>query len=217
MKRFFKDGETVLFQGDSVTDCGRPRDYDNKNFSSRDLLGPGYPVKVYDIYKALFPDNKVNFINRAVSGDKISDVLKRYDKDTKEVKPDFLSLMIGINDTWHFQDNNIEEPADVFSRLYEKYLIKVKSDFPRIKILIIDAFYFTDWQGREGWYKDFIEKHNSTHKIAEKYADYHIDMFDIMTHQTDFEKEILSQDGVHPKDTGHSLIASEIVKTLKII
>lgn len=76
MKRFFKDGDTVLFQGDSITDTHRDKE---TNIG----LGEGYPPKVKAIYDSLFPGNTVNFVNRAVSGDRTINLVERYDKDMR--------------------------------------------------------------------------------------------------------------------------------------
>ena len=69
-------------------------------------LGKGYAYRAAKIYELLFPHNPVNFVNRGVSGDRCQNLLERYQKDILEVKPDYLSIMIGINDTWRRYDSN---------------------------------------------------------------------------------------------------------------
>lgn len=215
MKKFFTDGMTVLFQGDSVTDCGRDRSLSE----GIESMGAGYPRIFKQIYDTLFPENKVKFVNKGVSGDKTCNLLERYDEDFKNIDPDFISIMIGINNTWRNFDSGENFTAEEFGKEYEELLTKIKADFPEAKILIIEQFAFTAHPERNTWQEDLDGKRNETRRLAEKYADWFIPMYDIMTEasKTEFDMYDLSADGVHPETLGHSLIATEIFKTLEII
>ena len=211
MKKFFKDGSTVLFQGDSVTDCGRNRD-------CIDSMGDGYAYMFKNLYDMLIPGNNVKFVNKGVSGDRVRDLIARYDADFKAINPDFISIMIGINDTWRAYDNNDFCSPERFEQEYDLLLSKIKADFPDAKILIIEQFALTAHPQRH-WHEDLDPKREITKRMADKYADYYIPMCDILNNAADkdFPLETLSGDGVHPAPTGHSYIASEIMKVLGII
>ena len=216
MKRFFNDGMTVLFQGDSVTDCGRDRSI----ASGMDCMGNGYPKIFAEIYNTLFPDNKVTFVNRGVSGDRTNNLLDRYEKDFKAVNPDFISIMIGINNTWRNFDGHEDYcSAERFENEYEELLSKIKADMPDAKILIIEPFAFTAHPERNTWQEDLDGKRDAAKRLAFKYADWYIPMYEILTEasETEFDMYDLSADGVHPESLGHSVIATEILKTLEII
>ncbi len=216
MKRFFEDGMTVLFQGDSVTDCSRDRSIE----SGMECLGEGYPMVFAEIYNTLFPDNKVKFVNRGVSGDRTNNLLERYEKDFKAVNPDFISIMIGINNTWRNFDGQEDYcSAERFESEYEELLAKIKADLPDAKILIIEPFAFTAHPERNTWQEDLDGKRDATRRLAFKYADWFIPMYEIMTKasETEFDMYELSADGVHPCATGHSLIAAEILRNLDIV
>lgn len=215
MKKFFTEGMTVLFQGDSVTDCGRDRSLSE----GIECMGDGYPKIFKQVYDTLFPDNKVKFVNKGVSGDKTCNLLERYDEDLKAINPDFISIMIGINNTWRNFDSGENFSAEDFGKEYEELLTKLKADMPDAKILIIEQFAFTAHPERNTWQEDLDGKRNETRRLAEKYADWFIPMYDIMTDasKTEFDMYALSADGVHPEALGHSLIATEIFKTLEII
>ncbi|MBQ8209391.1 MAG: GDSL family lipase [Clostridia bacterium] len=215
MNRFFKDGATVLFQGDSVTDCDRNREL---TATYPENMGEGYAKRFKDLYDTLFPDNKVNFINRGISGNRVRDLLDRYDDDFKAVNPDFISIMIGINDTWRGYDSDEFCSPERFEQEYELLLSKLKADFPDAKILIIEQFALTAHPERH-WSEDLDPKRAVTKRMAEKYADYFIPMYDILNNAADKEFSLyeLSQDGVHPAPTGHSYIAAEIFKVLGIM
>lgn len=216
MNKYFKDGATVLFQGDSVTDCGRNR---NHACTTDARFGTGYPLVFKEIYDSIFPNNTVNFVNRGVSGDRVRDLLSRYDEDFKAVKPDFISIMIGINDTWRAYDSADYCSPERFETEYNQLLSKLKADFPETKIMLIEPFAFTKHPDRLSWNADLDPKREIVKNLADKYADYFIPMYEIMT-DTDkngFDMYELSGDGVHPAPQGHSLIAAEIIKTLGIV
>ncbi len=111
MKNMFCDGQVVLFQGDSITDCGR-------NYSDITSLSGGYPGIVAKMYTLLFPDTKVTFVNKGISGNRVKDLLARYEQDFKAIKPDFLSILIGVNDTWRRYDHNDPTSAEEFENAY---------------------------------------------------------------------------------------------------
>lgn len=212
MREFFKKGQTVLFQGDSITDCGR----DRNDISS---LGCGYPDKVAKIYNALFADNGVKFVNKGVSGDRTKDVLARYKTDILDIKPDFISILIGINDVWRrYDDAKDPTPAEKFRENYETILKNIKRDLPATKIMIIEPFLLYNAE-KYSWHEDLDPKLLVVRELAAKYADYYISLngifagLEIIT----YKPEELSGDGVHPEDLGHRIIALEYLKTLGII
>ncbi len=212
MKRFFSDGAIVLFQGDSVTDCGRKREKND--------LGAGYPKAVQTLYDYLFPDNEVTFINRGISGNRVRDLLKRYDEDFLNVKPDFLSILIGINDTWRKYDSSDETPIERFTTEYEALLKKIKKDLPETKIMLMVPFVTHALPDRAVWHEDLDPKVIAVCELANKYADFLLPLdtiFDNAVMSGDFTPADIASDGVHPTAIGHAFIASEYLKLLKIL
>lgn len=212
MKRVFKDGQTVLFQGDSVTDCGRKRRHND--------LGPGYPAKVKELYEIIFPDNCVNFVNRGVSGDRVRNLLERYDEDFLKVKPDYISILIGINDTWRFYDNNDKNTTGNFINEYETLLTKIKHDMPNAVITLIVPFVTHALPDRAAWHEDLDPKVVGIYELAKKYANYVVPLdtiFDNAQRDGLFKAADIAADGVHPTDTGHAFIALEYLKSLGIL
>ncbi len=155
MKKYFKDNDTILFQGDSVTDCGRKRDAHDGTDES---MGTGYPLIFKTLYNSLFPDNNIRFVNRGVSGNRVRDLLTRYDEDFKNIKPDFISIMIGINDTWRAFDSGDETSAQRFKDEYEMLLKRIKNDFPNAQIMIIEQFAITTYSSNQAWIADLDPK-----------------------------------------------------------
>lgn len=90
-KRLIKQGDTVLFQGDSITDAGRDR-------SNGADLGRGYALMAAGWFNALFPEVGAKFLNRGISGNRVKDLQARWQQDCVDLQPDWVSIYIGIND-----------------------------------------------------------------------------------------------------------------------
>ncbi len=207
MKNMFCDGQVILFQGDSITDCGRDR-------SDITSLGEGYPGVVAKLYHTLFPETKVTFINRGVSGDRITNLLERYKEDLEAVKPDFLSILIGINDTWRRYDNNDPTSAEDFEKNYRELLTRVKKDLPECKVIMIEPFVLNSLPDRASWREDLDPKIQVVRKLAKEFADYYIPLDGIYAKAEveSYSCEQLAEDGVHPTALGHSIIAEEYLE-----
>jgi lysophospholipase L1-like esterase len=209
MKKIFEKGEIVLFQGDSITDCGR----DREDITS---LGGGYPKVIKELYTTLFQDHGVTFINKGVSGNRVTDLLNRYDSDFKAIKPDFLSILIGINDTWRRYDNNDPTSTKDFADNYKILLEKIKKDLPGCKLMLIEPFVLYSLPDRRNWREDLDPKIHAVRELAKEYADYYLPMDGIFA-KAEVEQYTCTEiagDGVHPSPIGHSIIAQEYIKAL---
>ncbi len=213
MKRFFNDGDVVLFQGDSITDCGRR----NKG---TDDLGDGYPKTVKTLYDALFPNNDVIFVNRGISGNRTRDLLLRYEDDFLAVKPDFVSILIGINDTWRRYDSNDITSPERFTDEYERLLKKIKRDMPDTKIMLMIPFLIHTKPEKIVWHEDLDLKVIAVYELSKRYADYVLALdrvFEEAVTSGEFTPAEISGDGVHPESLGHSIIAANFLTALEII
>lgn len=211
MNPFFKKGARVLFTGDSVTDCDRDR-------GDEASLGNGYPQKVAGIYAALFPDQGVTFLNRAVSGDTTEQMLSRYDTNLKAVAPDFVSIMIGVNDTWRRFDSGISTTPEQTQANLEEYLQRIRQDFPQVGILLMEPLLLPSDPQKRCFRADLDPKIEKIRDLAVKYADYYIPT-DGLLHAASVKipAQELSADGVHPLEKGHAVIARIWLKCLGIL
>ncbi len=125
----FSPGARVLFQGDSITDGNRGRNADPNH-----ILGHGYVFIIAARHGAAVPDAAVEFINRGVSGNTVLDLEKRWQKDVIDLKPDLLSVMIGVND--HVK----KVPLDQFEAVYDKLLADAREANPRVKLVLCEPF-----------------------------------------------------------------------------
>jgi lysophospholipase L1-like esterase len=93
MNAFLQLNDRILFQGDSITDAGRDR-------ANPLDLGNGYPAIIKGILHARHPELNATVLNRGVGGDRTPELLARWDEDCVALRPDVLSIMIGVNDVW---------------------------------------------------------------------------------------------------------------------
>ena len=100
----------ILFQGDSITDAGRDRENPN-------CLGIGYPSRVAGALGVDRP-NDFDFLNRGISGNRIVDIYARIKWDFINLKPDYASIFVGVNDAWHEIEwqNGVED--EKFEKIY---------------------------------------------------------------------------------------------------
>jgi RimJ/RimL family protein N-acetyltransferase/lysophospholipase L1-like esterase len=193
----------LLFQGDSITDCNRRREqpYD---------LGDGYVSKLVQLV-----DHTI-IINKGISGNRTIDLLNRWSSDTINLKPDFLSILIGINEVWHhYKYGNVLTPKQ-YREYYIKLLDDVKEKLPKTKILMIEPFVFPIGEYEKTWQNDLEEEQKIVKELADLYADYYIPMQSVLNHALNqYQMAEILGDGVHPSDLGHQIIAKEVAKVIQ--
>jgi lysophospholipase L1-like esterase len=212
MKNYLNEKAIVLFQGDSITDCGRVRSDGNN-------LGEGYPANIAGLWRNLFPGSGVTFLNRGVSGDRAKNLLERYDADIKALKPDLISILIGINDTWRRYDSNDPTSTEIYEENYRTLLKNLKRDLPRAAIVVIEPFLLNSDPAKAIWREDLDPKIQAARRLAKEFADVFIPMDGIFAQYAvkGIREADMSADGVHPASRGHGIIAAEWLKALGVL
>lgn len=212
MKNVLQSNTVVLFQGDSITDCGRNKE------SGLDL-GQGYPAKIAAIWEILHPGSGIHFVNRGISGNRAADLLARYDRDFRALNPDMVSILIGINDTWRRYDRNDPTGAELFENRYRTLLENIKKDLPMAIIVMVEPFLLGSIPERNQWREDLDPKIQAVRGLAKQYADFFIPMDGIFAAYTvrGIKEAEMAGDGVHPTPLGHGIIASEWLKGLSAL
>ena len=203
----------ILFQGDSITDAGRSRE-DEKH------LGIGYPRFVSGEL-ALDNPGEYEFFNRGISGNRIVDIYARIKKDLINLKPDVMSILIGINDVWHEVGEQNGVDAEKFFNVYSLIIEEVKAALPNIKIMIMEPFVLKARATEENW--DYFEtetakRQEMAKKIAEKYNLKYIPLQDKFNEAAKLApNDYWVGDGVHPTYAGHELIKRGWIKAFKVL
>ncbi len=197
-----------VFQGDSITDAGRDRD-NEANF------GYGYPNLVASELMCKYP-GEYEFINEGISGDRIVDLYARIKQDIINHKPDYLSILIGVNDVWHELNEKNGVAAPKFEMIYSMLIEEIKEALPDIKIFILEPFVLKG-SGTERYFDEFladVKLHAQAAKnVAEKYGLIFIPLqekFDLASRL--MPPTYWTADGVHPTAAGHALIKEELIK-----
>ncbi len=204
----------ILFFGDSITDAER-----NKNSDLE--IGIGYPLLVKADLSYAYP-NEYEFLNRGISGNRSVDLLARIKRDCINLSPDYISILIGVNDVWHEISENNGLDTQRFEHIYDLIVSEIKEALPNTKIMIMEPFVLEGYntcntEEKPDRFKRFetgvAEKAKASGKIAEKYGLPYIklqDKFDEALKKA--PADCWLYDGVHPSSAGHKIIKEEWIK-----
>ena len=194
-------GDVVLFQGDSVTDCGRSRENDS-------LLGSGYVNMIAAQFTVMYPELEVQFINRGISGNRVKDLVARWDADCINLKPNIVTILIGINDTWRRYDSNDPTSTVVFQADYRELLTRIRSELDA-QIILMDPFVLPAPPDRRTWREDLNPRIDGVRELAREFGAQYIPLDGIFAAAAmKAPCTVWCGDGVHPTQAGHALIAN---------
>lgn len=210
MSLLIRAGEVVLFQGDSITDAGR-------SYEKNDQLGQGYANLIAAWFSALYPAMKVNFINRGISGNTVEALQRRWQTDCLELKPTLISIMIGINDCWRRYDSNSETSVNKFEKDYRDILTQIKINL-NAKVILCEPFVLPVPEDRKTWREDLDPKIQIVRNLAREFNTLLIPCDGLFAQAcTQREPDFWANDGVHPSQAGHALLAQMWLKTVGAI
>jgi lysophospholipase L1-like esterase len=206
-----KDGQTMVLIGDSITDCGRMGD--------AAPLGNGYVAFFVDLAMAKYPERRIRFVNKGISGDTALDLTERWEADVLSLRPDCLSVMIGINDLHRTLDGLFDIRPEVYreryTRLVERFAAEVGSE-----LILVEPFYMiTEAQADE--------RQKTVLRLLPQYIGVVHDLakrFDarLVRTQEMFQRQLRHRsfttfcaEPVHPNRTGHVLIAAELLRAME--
>lgn len=208
MDTIMQNTKLILFQGDSITDAGRSRDTD-------DFLGSGYASLVASWFSALKPELGVRFINRGISGNRVKDLVERWHTDCLELKPDLVSILIGINDCWRRYDSDDPTSAQEFEAGYRDILLRSAEN--GAAVVIIEPFVLPCPQDRETWRDDLDPKIAVARKLAREFGAIYVPADGLFAQAAAKRPpEFWASDGVHPSPAGHALLAQAWLSAVKL-
>jgi acyl-CoA thioesterase I len=200
MTLLIESNATVLFQGDSITDAGRSRENDAD-------LGHGYPAMVAAWFSALYPERNVHFLNRGISGNRAQDLCTRWQVDCLDLTPTWVSILIGINDTWRRYDSNDPTSAEVYENNFRAILAQTRDKLDA-NIIILEPFVLPTPPDRAAWRVDLDPKIAVARRLAREFDARFVPLDGpFAAAATQREMNFWLADGVHPAPPGHALIA----------
>jgi len=195
----------ILFQGDSITDAGRGKPPG---------LGTGYARIAADIMLSRAPELGLTIMNRGISGNRAKDLVERWGRDCVELKPDVVSIMIGINDTWRAFDSDDPTTAEAFEASYRTILERTR-DESGAKIVMVEPFVLACPPDRVAWRADLDPKIAAVRRLAREFTDVYVPLDGLFAEAcTRVAPDYWAPDGVHPTGPGHAFIALEWLKAV---
>lgn len=203
--------KVIVFQGDSITDCARIRE-DPGN------LGQGYPTRVAGQLGLANPGT-YKFYNRGVSGDRIVDIYARMKYDIINLKPDYLSILVGVNDVWHERDTANGVSAPKFKKVYGMLLEELKEALPELKIMLLEPFVCPGkaTQDQYEWFRqEVLLRAEAVKELAQEhdlvFVPLQADLDALIPQATE---KFWLHDGVHPTVFFHQYMANKWVETFE--
>ena len=203
----FKKGAALLFQGDSITDMKWGRNQADRNH----YLGHSYVYLIASRLLTDTPEAELNFLNRGVSGNTVADLKARWQKDALDLKPDVLSILVGVNDVGRAVRSNTDVDVTAFEADYRSLLDQSRRANADLKIVLLEPFVlpvtrvkdqWETWRGKIDRLRPIVAKLSSEHNALLLKTQ---DIFDTAANRTKPSHWIW--DGVHPLPQGHELIA----------
>lgn len=207
-----KAEKRILFQGDSITDGGRLKGRENE-WDLNHQMGHGYAYLINAAMGYRYPEKNLCFYNRGVSGNRIADLYGRWMEDTLCLKPDILSIMVGINDCAStLREKTGSSPAR-FEKIYQLLLDEVREENPGVKMVLCEPFALPVGPIKDdfaAWRQELEPLQEKVRCIAEKNRAVFVPLQKRFQELLSVrEAEYWVWDGVHPTVCGHQVIAQQ--------
>lgn len=212
---FFEKGDTILFQGDSITDAGREKTKELPNNGSS--FGGGYAFLAASNLLNAMPEKELTIYNRGISGNKVYQLADRWDKDCLDLKPDVLSILIGVNDYWHKRNGNYDGTVEIYENDYTKLLERTKKALPDVKLVLCEPFYVLETRAvDQTWVEPMKQYQAAAKRVSEAFDTLWV------PYQAVYDEAVKhapgtywTGDGVHPSMAGAQLMAEAWLKVVQ--
>ena len=206
MSFLVQDGQMVVFIGDSITDCGR-----------RDVaapLGNGYVKFIADLIAIRYPTLRVSIVNKGISGNTIADLRERWHDDVLVLKPDWVSILIGINDVHRTLRNEpTAVPPNRYEQLYRECLSLTK-ERTTARLVLMEPFYISADTETDSWRTKVLraldDYQTVVRKLANEFGAIFVPLHELFQEQLRYRPaDMFCPEPVHPNSVGHLLIAQD--------
>ena len=217
-------GLKILFIGDSITD-GNWGSGDGKPSSERTLwdmnhiYGHGFMYLCASHYLGEYPQYEYEFFNRGISGNRVVDLYARWKVDALNLKPDYLSILIGVNDVWHEIEAQNGVEAKKYEKIYTMLLEETLEALPDIKIILMEPFVLHGTGTDKAWdvfSQEVAKRQEAVHRIADTFK---LPLVRLQDKLNEAERIATASywlgDGVHPTPAGHALLTDQWIRVFK--
>ena len=196
----------LLFQGDSITDCGRDRTVAEANRAN--ALATGYPLLIAAALLRDRPEAGLRIFNRGVSGNTVPDLDARWQNDALDLRPDILSILIGVNDIWHKLNGNYTGTVEQYEAQYGALLDRTRQALPGVRLVVLEPFVLRTGAVTDAWFPEFDQRRAVAARVAERAGATFVPLHGLFERLSrEAPPAYWAADGVHPTVAGHGVIA----------
>ena len=209
----FEKNDKILMIGDSITDAGRARPVGEGLGAA---YGTGYVNVIKGLLDCSYPELNLRLVTMGCSGNTVKDLKERWQTDVIDLKPDFLSIMIGINDVWRQFDSPRQIEKHVLLDEYEATLdFLIEETLPILKGVILMTPYYIESNENDAMRSKMDEYGAVVRKLAIKHNAVFVDTQKAMNQMLEHcHSSALAWDRVHPNISGHSVLAKAFLKAV---
>ena len=204
----------LLFQGDSITDAGRDRERTAPNDSRG--MGRGYPSSIASELLSSRAQDGLRVYNRGISGNKVPDLAARWQADTLNLRPDILSILVGVNDIWHKLNGRYDGTVEDYEKGYNALIARTRKAMPYTRVVVCEPFVLRCGAVTDAWFPEFDLRRAAARRVAQTagadWVPFQSMFDDVLKHA---EPSYWAADGVHPTLAGHALMAKTWLDVVK--
>jgi len=207
-------GSVILFQGDSITDCGRDRAATEPNRAN--ALATGYPLLIAAELLRARPEANLRIFNRGVSGNTVPDLDARWQTDALDLRPDILSILIGVNDIWHKLNGTYTGTVEQYESGYAALLDRTKQALPLVRLVVLEPFVLRTGAVADAWFPEVDLRRAAAARVAERAGATFVPLHGLFEQLArEAPPAYWAADGVHPTVAGHGVIARAWLDTVR--
>lgn len=208
----------ILFQGDSITDGARYKSRASE-WDKNHQIGHSYVYILAGLLGLNFPDRRLEFVNKGISGNTVIDLLARWQTDALDIAPDVISILVGVNDCLRECKKTAPDlSASVYEENYRKLLTLSREKDPDLKIILLEPFAHIEGQQNAGA-SEIVRRailrseQKAVRRLAKEFNAVFVPLQDVFDEAMALrEPSYWIWDGTHPTEAGHALIAREFLK-----
>lgn len=205
-----KKNSLVLFQGDSITDCGRHKEnvWEGEAPLFNSAMGAGYAQMIAADLRASRAGDNLDFLNRGISGNRVVDLYARWKSDALNLKPALISILIGVNDTWHEAKRSNGVKPERYEKIYRMLLEWTREVLPRTDLVLLEPFILPCGAVEPHWEPEMAQRRDIVKRLAGEFGGLFVPLQERFSRAAEATgPEYWLGDGVHPTLAGHRLIA----------